>query len=77
MCKTYLTDLIEHLEPFMAYMNEQFEPIEKKLARMREYGQMEFELLLYHFEPGQKLVYFDCPSGRPDAFVLTDRHIET
>jgi hypothetical protein len=69
MCKTFLTDLLEHLEPFMTYMNEQFAPTEAKLARMREYGQFEFDILLYHFEPGMKLVRFDS-AGRPDAFVL-------
>jgi hypothetical protein len=31
-----------------------------KLSLMREYGHIEFELLLHHFEPGQKLVYADA-----------------
>jgi hypothetical protein len=75
MCKTYLTDLVEHLEPFMTYMNEQFAPTEAKLARMREYGQLEFDILLYHFEPGMKLVGSECGTGRPDAFVLQSRSI--
>jgi hypothetical protein len=30
-----------------------------KLALMQEYGHIEFDLLLYHFEAGQKLVYAD------------------
>jgi hypothetical protein len=77
MCKAYLAELVEHLEPFMAYMNEQFAPIEAKLARMREYGQIEFDMLLYHFEPGMKLVGFDCPLGRPDAMVLQKREVDT
>jgi hypothetical protein len=77
MGKTYLAELLAHLEPFLAYMNEQFAPIEAKLARMREYGQIEFDMLLYHFEPGMKLVGFDCPSGRPDAMVLLSREIDT
>jgi hypothetical protein len=76
MCKNYITGLLEHLDPFMDYMNEQFAPLEKKLARMREYGQMEFDLLLYHFEPEQKLVYYDN-ARRPQAFVVTSRSIET
>jgi hypothetical protein len=76
MCKTYLTELLEHLTPFMEYMNEQFAPVEEKLARLKEFGQMEFDLLPYHFEPGHKLVVFDCPHGRPSAFKLSTRAIE-
>jgi hypothetical protein len=73
MCKAYLTELIDHLEPFVAYMNDQFAPLEAKLARLHDYGQLEFDVLLYHFEPGMKLVGFDCATGRPDAFVLSSR----
>jgi hypothetical protein len=57
----------------MAYMNEQFAPLETKLACLREYGQIEFDVLPYHFEPGMKLAKIDCATGRPDAFVLTSR----
>lgn len=60
----------------MEYMNEQFAPLEEKLARLKEFGQMEFDLLPYHFEPDHKLVVFDCPRGRPSAFKLTSRAIE-
>jgi hypothetical protein len=70
-CKAYLDELFPRLEPFMDYMGEQFAPIEKKLARMQEFGQMEFDLLPYHFEPGQKIM------SDGSAFVLTSRGIQT
>jgi hypothetical protein len=43
-----------------------------KLSLMREYGHIEFELLLHHFEPGQKLVYADVKRRpvHPAFFVL-------
>jgi hypothetical protein len=77
MCKTYLTKLLEQLDPLMTYMNEQYAPLEAKLIRMQEYGQMDWDMLLYYFEPGQKLYEVDCSTGRPDAFVLIDRSIQT
>lgn len=76
MCKTYLSELVEHLEVFMEYFNEKFAPIEQKLARLRDFDQMEFDYLIYYYEPGQKLVTFDA-NGRPEAFVLTSRKIQT
>jgi hypothetical protein len=76
MCKAYLAALVEHLEPFMTYMNEQFAPVETKLATLRECGQLEFDVLVYHFEPGMKLVRFSCSDNHPDAFVLTNCSLE-
>jgi hypothetical protein len=75
MCKAYVTELVDHLEPFVKYMNEQFAPLEAKLARLHEYGQLEFDVLLYHFEPGMKLVVSDCATGGSDASVLLGRSI--
>jgi hypothetical protein len=59
----------------MAYMNTQFAPLEAKLARLHEYGQIEFDVLLYHFEPGMKIVNVHGARGRPDAFVLSGKSL--
>jgi hypothetical protein len=76
ICEVYLTELVKHLGPFMSYMNHHFAPVERQLARMREYGQIDFALLPYYFEPGQKFMYYDDHSGRPDAFILESRYVE-
>lgn len=59
----------------MPYMDEHFKPTEERLARLREYGQMEFDLLEHHFEPGQEVVGIDH-LGRPEAFVLSSCTLE-
>jgi hypothetical protein len=76
-CQPLLAELVEHLEQFVAYMNEQFAPTEGKLARMREYGQIEFEMLLYYYEPGMKLVGTSSINGPLDAMTLKSRSIDT
>jgi hypothetical protein len=42
---------------------------------LRECGQLEFDVLLYHFEPGMKLIRFPCGESHPEAFVLTSRSL--
>lgn len=76
MCKTYLIELLEHLEVFMDFFEQKFEPVEQKLNRLREFDQMEFDHLIYYYEPGQKLVHFDS-NGRPEALILTSRKVQT
>jgi hypothetical protein len=60
----------------MDYMNQQFMPVEEKLALLKKYDQIEFDLLPYYFEPGDQLVEFDPSPCRPSAFVLTSRAVQ-
>lgn len=66
----YLEDLVNHLGVLIPVVEEEFEPISKRLELELSYGHISFDLLMYYFKKGEKY-YYEC-LGDKLAFVLTD-----
>ncbi|KAJ7586778.1 P-loop containing nucleoside triphosphate hydrolase protein [Mycena floridula] len=70
-----IVEFSEHLAVLMQFIEEEFKPIGDKLALVTAYGHIEFELLMFLFQPGQHLVTLD-DEGQPIAFRVKSRSIE-
>ncbi|KDQ49215.1 hypothetical protein JAAARDRAFT_43006 [Jaapia argillacea MUCL 33604] len=68
--EAYFKRAIEHFTVFLDYVDEQFKPTADRLALLTSYGQIEFDQLVYYFQPGDKYSTNDGDF----AFVLESRH---
>ncbi|KAK7453485.1 hypothetical protein VKT23_011762 [Stygiomarasmius scandens] len=50
------TNLAKHLEVFVNYVSEKFQPLQDRLDLCINYGQMEFDLLKYYFKKDELIV---------------------
>ncbi|KDQ49893.1 hypothetical protein JAAARDRAFT_42485 [Jaapia argillacea MUCL 33604] len=72
---TYLKDAITHLEVLLGYLDGQFQSIADRLKLLNSYGQIEYDQLIYYFQPQEKYSTFGCDG--PIAFVLDSREYDT
>jgi hypothetical protein len=66
----YLEDLVNHLDILIPVVEEEFEPISKRLELELSYGHISFDLLMYYFKKGEKYYYEFL--GDKLAFVLNE-----
>ncbi|KDQ49902.1 hypothetical protein JAAARDRAFT_42494 [Jaapia argillacea MUCL 33604] len=72
---TYLNNAITHLEVLLGYLDEQFQSIADRLKLLNSYGQIEYDQLIYYFQPQEKYSTSDCAG--PIAFILDSREYDT
>ncbi|KZT22805.1 P-loop containing nucleoside triphosphate hydrolase protein [Neolentinus lepideus HHB14362 ss-1] len=65
----YLTDIGDHAEILLQYLDEEFKPTAERLAALLSYGQIEYDLLRYHFEPD---VTVFTTTDDPMAYIITE-----
>lgn len=54
--KQYLSDILEHAVVLLHFLDAEFQPIADRLAMLLSYEQIEYDLLLYYFEKGRKIL---------------------
>ncbi|KDQ49892.1 hypothetical protein JAAARDRAFT_42481 [Jaapia argillacea MUCL 33604] len=71
---TYLKDAITHFEVLLGYLDEQFKSIADRLELLNSYGQIEYDQLIYYFQPQEK--YSTSEVHGNIAFVLNSRYYD-
>ncbi|KDQ49905.1 hypothetical protein JAAARDRAFT_42499, partial [Jaapia argillacea MUCL 33604] len=70
----YLKDAITHFEVLLGYLDEQFKSIADRLELLNSYGQIEYDQLVYYFQPQEK--YSTSEVHGKIAFVLNSRYYD-
>lgn len=71
--KQYLADVVEQVGVLLTYLDEEFQPTADRLALLLSYGQIEWDLLIYYFQPKST---YSAEQEDKIAFVLTNRYYE-